>query len=87
VKLIRAIRKGYIKSKDEIVQKPRFYNLWDQEVDQRHRPFSLTAPKIALPQHNESYNPPSEYLFTKEQEKQWHNTDPEDRKTNFVPQK
>ena len=32
----------------------------------RQAPVPLPAPKMALPGHAESYNPPSEYLFTED---------------------
>ena len=40
-----------------------------------------------MPGHAESYNPPAEYLFSAEEEKRWRDADPEDRKTDFIPQK
>lgn len=47
----------------------------------------MPAPKMKLPGHEESYNPPAEYLFTKDEQKGWDETEPSDRKMNFVPQK
>lgn len=47
----------------------------------------VPAPKVAFPQHDESYNPPQEYLLTKNQVKKWKTKDPEDRKINYVPKK
>jgi ribosome biogenesis protein ERB1 len=35
----------------------------------------------------ESYNTPSEYLLTPQEEEEWKNMDPEDRPHNFLPQK
>ena len=45
------------------------------------------APKKALPDHNESYNPPAEYLFSKKELKEWNDLDPQDREQDFIPQK
>jgi len=36
------------------------------EISKRFRQH-IPAPKLALPGHAESYNPPPEYLFTKEE--------------------
>ena len=47
----------------------------------------IPAPKMVLPGHAESYNPPSEYLFSKEELDKWQDTEVEDRRQNFVPQK
>jgi ribosome biogenesis protein ERB1 len=47
----------------------------------------LSAPKVKLPGHNESYNPPSEYLFTEEEKEKWSNTEEEKRRTDFIPKK
>lgn len=47
----------------------RYYDLWtseDSSILARHR-MHLPAPKIPLPGHHESYNPPPEYLFTDEE--------------------
>lgn len=66
------------------------YDIWSGEVDAavlaakaRH----IAAPKIALPDHRESYNPPAEYLLSEEERAEWEAMDPEDRPYNFVPQK
>lgn len=47
----------------------------------------IPAPKITLPGHAESYNPPPEYLFSKEERSKWQETDKEDRRQDFVPHK
>lgn len=90
-KLVRAIRKGLIKlEEDEQEVGPTVYDLWEGEVDAailarqaRH----IEAPKMALPDHRESYNPPEEYLPTPEEVAEWEAMDPEDRPYNFVPHK
>uniref|UniRef100_A0A915PT60 BOP1 N-terminal domain-containing protein n=1 Tax=Setaria digitata TaxID=48799 RepID=A0A915PT60_9BILA len=45
------------------------------------------APKVPLPGHAESYNPPLEYLCDEKELKKWEETDPEDRRLDFVPKK
>ena len=47
----------------------------------------LPAPKLPLPQHSESYNPPPEYLLDDEERAKWDNQEAEDRRVNFVPKK
>ena len=79
---------GYIKVKEQVTEKPRFYLIWNQaDEEAAHRPMHIPAPKISLPQHNESYNPADEYLFTKGQEKQWRESEVTERKINFLPKK
>ena len=36
------------------------------DITKRHRDY-VSAPKMPLPGHEESYNPPPEYLFTEEE--------------------
>lgn len=90
MKVVRAIRAGRITpgvKKEQ--EKPQFYNIWsneDQALDINH-PMHMPAPKMKLPGHEESYNPPAEYLFTEEEKKEWEETEPSDRKLDFIPQK
>jgi ribosome biogenesis protein ERB1 len=42
---------------------------------------------VPLPGHAESYRPPEEYLLTPQEEEAWHEMDPEERPTNFVPKR
>ncbi|KAJ3039064.1 Ribosome biogenesis protein 1 [Rhizophlyctis rosea] len=68
--------------------KPKYYAIWDEaDEPSKEHPMHIQAPKMALPEHLESYNPPAEYLFTPEELENWQNTDAEDRPTNFVPKK
>ena len=74
VKLVRAIRKGWLKT-EEAPKAPTVYALWEgADGDAGERTLAglsyLAAPKMALPGHEESYNPPREYLLTKEEELQ-----------------
>ncbi|KAG6335304.1 hypothetical protein ID866_3788 [Astraeus odoratus] len=87
MKIVRAIRQGRIvgskpKTADD---KPQFYAIWNEPPS--NQPPPLPAPKPPLPTHEESYNPPEEYLPTEAERKQWENTDPEDRERDFIPQK
>ncbi|SPO29072.1 related to ERB1 - Protein required for maturation of the 25S and 5.8S ribosomal RNAs [Ustilago trichophora] len=91
MKIVRAIREGRIvpgaaAKKDT---KPKFYNIWaDADENDTRSPWAvMAAPKLALPGHAESYNPPSEYLFNSAEQKEWNEADPEDRKQNYLPAK
>ncbi|KAM6899973.1 ribosome biogenesis protein bop1 [Xenentodon cancila] len=88
-KLVHAIKMGWIKPKRVEDDKERYYDLWaseDSSILAKHR-MHLPAPKIPLPGHEESYNPPPEYLFTDEERALWEQQDPSDRKMPFIPQK
>ncbi|KAH6588131.1 hypothetical protein BASA61_006098 [Batrachochytrium salamandrivorans] len=91
MKIARAIRAGLIlpahKKKSKALEKPKFYDIWESAPDETIRPNHITAPKMAPPEHMQSYNPPAEYLYSKEEEKKWMETDPESRFRNFVPRK
>jgi ribosome biogenesis protein ERB1 len=87
VALVRAIRNGNFKIKEELPE--RNYDLWlgtASEVGSKMGP-RIEAPKMKLPTHAESYNPPSEYLLSQEEQQKWKEAHPDDRKTNFLPQK
>uniref|UniRef100_UPI0037E89923 ribosome biogenesis protein bop1 n=1 Tax=Semicossyphus pulcher TaxID=241346 RepID=UPI0037E89923 len=87
-KLVHAIKMGWITPRrrhDD--SRGRFYDLWageDASILAKHR-MHLPAPKIPLPGHHESYNPPPEYLFTDEERALWEQQDPADRKFPFIP--
>ncbi|KAI8884581.1 BOP1NT-domain-containing protein [Backusella circina FSU 941] len=88
MKIVRAIRQGRIvphKPKDE---KPRFYNLWgDEDTPREDHIMHIAAPKMKLPEHDESYNPPEEYLPDQDEVKEWNEMDEEDRTKNYLPKK
>lgn len=42
---------------------------------------------MPLPEHDESYNPPEEYLPDEDEIKEWQEEDEEDRKKNYLPTK
>ncbi|XP_069372672.1 ribosome biogenesis protein bop1 isoform X2 [Paralichthys olivaceus] len=89
-KLVHAIKMGWIKPRRvQDDTRGHFYDLWaseDSSILAKHR-MHLPAPKIPLPGHHESYNPPPEYLFTEEELALWEQQDPSDRKLPFVPKK
>ncbi|KAK3085887.1 hypothetical protein FSP39_010022 [Pinctada imbricata] len=95
--MVHALKMGWMKptkkktaDEEDEEDKHKYYMLWkdDEEKSETKRYRShIPAPKMALPGHEESYNPPPEYLPTKEEEQQWLDADPEDRKRNFLPQK
>lgn len=67
-KIVQGILLGRIKldppNKDE---EEIFFDIWEQKEDQDQPklPPAISAPKLKLPSHSESYHPPKEYLLTK----------------------
>ncbi|XP_076373402.1 ribosome biogenesis protein bop1 isoform X2 [Tachypleus tridentatus] len=87
-KMVHAIKMGWIKPVPPRDDSQKFYMLWDKDDQTSKRiQHHIPAPKMKLPGHEESYNPPPEYLFTKEEEEKWRNQEPEERKLNFIPKK
>jgi ribosome biogenesis protein ERB1 len=95
-KYVHAIKTGIIKpnftAKKRIPEQEQFvfYDIWGAENEDdkiRNHLHHLPAPKLPLPDHNESYNPPPEYLFDDEEKQKWLNQEPEDRRQNFIPEK
>lgn len=68
--MVHAIKMGWIQPRRPRDSTPSFYDLWAQEdpdaVLGRHK-MHVPAPKLALPGHAESYNPPPEYLPSEEE--------------------
>lgn len=87
-KMATAIKEGRIKL-DKAKPKRDLYLIWDdsEEISKRKGPASLQAPKMPLPGHAESYNPPDEFLWDEEEKKKYLEMDPEDRPLNFIPKK
>ena len=91
LKIVKGIREGRIKINEKKEPKQEEYLLWGDdnttgvEQGKGKGPPSIQAPKLTLPGHNASYNPPKEYLPTEEEKKQWEDMDPEDRPDNFIP--
>ncbi|KAK9473264.1 NUC169 domain-containing protein [Dipodascopsis tothii] len=92
MKIVRAIREGRIvpnkpkvKPEDE---EPEYYDLWADNLDeQTPHVMHIPAPKMAKPTHDESYNPPAEYLPTEEEKEKFAKTDPMDRPKNYLAKK
>ncbi|KAJ3379322.1 Ribosome biogenesis protein 1 [Entophlyctis sp. JEL0112] len=93
MKIVRAIQKGWKKTTEQIKQekanaKPKFYDIWAQaDPNAADHPMHIPAPKMALPDHKESYNPPIEYIPTEEEIEEWKSLDPDMRPQNFIPKK
>ncbi|RHY34752.1 hypothetical protein DYB32_000695 [Aphanomyces invadans] len=90
LKIMKGIREGRIQVDKKPDDKPDVFQMWfddDQEAVARKGPAHVQAPKMILPGHAESYNPPEEYLFTEEEKRAWLEMDPSDRELNFIPQK
>lgn len=89
-KLVKAIRKGLIVPRSSQAAKQEvpkaWFDLWAGEAPTGIAEH-IAAPKLQLPEHAESYNPPEEYLLTAEEEAAWRATDPEDRQRDYLPQK
>ena len=98
-KMVHAIKMGWMKPRPVSKSKtedtgPKYYMLWqsDDQVDDPtlrrvHDP--IPAPKMYLPGHEESYNPPPEYLFNDKEKANWERATREGdkRKLPFIPQK
>lgn len=69
MKLVHAIRMGWIKPHPQVSSKPSFYQLWDEGSDERKAKHCvhIPAPHMQLPGHAESYNPPPEYLLSQKE--------------------
>ncbi|KAI8367909.1 NUC169 domain-containing protein [Choanephora cucurbitarum] len=88
MKIVRAIRQGRIVPRKPKDEKPRFYNLWgDDDQPREDHVMHIAAPKMKLPEHDESYNPPAEYLPDEKEIKAWNEMDEEDRPKNYLPKK
>lgn len=99
LRIVRAIRNGWVKIGDaKASEEKKLYDLWQgdggktlAEMTKAERARELLKappPKAALPSHDESYNPPPEYLPTPDEAREWkENPHPEDRTRSFLPQK
>ncbi|KAJ3286890.1 Ribosome biogenesis protein 1 [Rhizoclosmatium sp. JEL0117] len=93
MKIVRAIRKGWVKTKEQKqLEKeqalPKFYDIWaNSDPNAQDHPMHIPAPRMALPDHRESYNPPVEYIPTDEEIAEWNALDPELRPHNYIPKK
>lgn len=92
-KLVYAIKMGWLKPKKPEKPEDEAYDLWATEEgpksksDLARSKMRIPAPKMDLPGHHESYNPPPEYLFDEKEEKKWQEQEEDERKLDFLPQK
>ncbi|KAG9009803.1 Ribosome biogenesis protein erb1 [Tulasnella sp. JGI-2019a] len=90
MKIVRLIRAGKIVPRKPKATQPQWYNIWskDTEAEYKYQP-PIAAPKMPLPKHAESYNPPEEYLPNSEEKKAFDEMDNEDkmRAGAFLPKK
>uniref|UniRef100_A0AC34QZX0 BOP1 N-terminal domain-containing protein n=1 Tax=Panagrolaimus sp. JU765 TaxID=591449 RepID=A0AC34QZX0_9BILA len=91
-KMVHAIKMGWVRKQQK--EEAKMYDPWEgEDYEPKSRRellrlrLHLPAPKVALPGHVESYNPPPEYLFTDAEKAKWENLEPEDRKLDFIPRK
>ncbi|KAH8926717.1 BOP1NT-domain-containing protein [Atractiella rhizophila] len=93
MKIVRAIRSGRIvpsKPQTDSAPTSRYFALWNNSdvlPSAYNHPMRIPAPPLPLPTHEESYNPPAEYLFSPEELKEWEEAEPSDRRIDFVPKK
>merc|ERR1719402_725660 len=99
-RMVHAMKMGWISTKktkrktsQDKQENQEFYMLWktnDQSEYMRRVANHIPAPKMKLPDHAESYNPPPEYLFTQQEKRLWEyqgEEEPEKSKYSFIPQK
>ncbi|KAK4464897.1 ribosome biogenesis protein ERB1 [Cladorrhinum samala] len=95
MKLVRAIREGRIlpykppeeREREAEEQEEVHFDLWQDEEPQAPNPMHIPAPKLPPPGYEMSYNPPEEYLPSKEEREEWEKTDPEEREKEYLPTK
>ena len=98
-RMVHAIKMGWMKAKtdkkadEDDPERRSFYMMWktdnDLEDEVKRIKDTIPAPKMKLPGHEESYNPPPEYVMTDKERERWESLadEPWKRKSNFVPQK
>ena len=98
-RMVHAIKMGWMKAKtdkkadEDDPERRSFYMMWktdnDLEDEVKRIKDTIPAPKMKLPGHEESYNPPPEYVMNDKERERWESLEDEPwkRKTNFVPQK
>ena len=85
--IVKRMREGRYKTKMSNEDR-LYYDMWEEEGEERRNaPPNLAAPKMPLPDHSESYNPPEEYLLSESEKREWEEASPEDRERNYLPQK
>lgn len=97
-RLVHSLKMGWMKTKaeqdriDKERKVPKFFMLWETDSGRekmRRIHDHVAAPRRALPGHAESYNPPPEYLFNENEQREWNKMkdEPHKRKLHFLPQK
>ncbi|VDD84875.1 unnamed protein product [Enterobius vermicularis] len=93
-RMVYSIKMGWMKPKVAKSEKKQVSDIWAEESEGPKTKSELArlrmhfaAPKVGLPGHAESYNPPAEYLFDEDELRKYEETEPEDRRINFIPQK
>lgn len=62
------MRMSWIKPHPPVRPKPSFYELWGSGQESKGKGRAhIPAPRMQVPGHAESYNPPPEYLPTEKQ--------------------
>ncbi|KAK5663338.1 hypothetical protein OQA88_3766 [Cercophora sp. LCS_1] len=95
MKLVRAIREGRIlpykppedRERELEEEEEVHFDLWQNEEPQEPNVMHIPAPKLPPPGYDMSYNPPEEYLPTKEEREEWEKLEPEEREKDYIPQK
>eukprot|EP01035_Chromulina_nebulosa_P018965 gene18965-24775_t len=99
MKIVKAIKEGRYVDKKQLKDKEKetinnLYLIWNDQEDEivaeslsLRAQYHLPAPKIPLPGHAESYNPPIEYLLSEEEIEKQNELAPKDRFYNFIPKK
>eukprot|EP01112_Ceratiomyxa_fruticulosa_P021997 TRINITY_DN793_c1_g1_i1.p1 TRINITY_DN793_c1_g1~~TRINITY_DN793_c1_g1_i1.p1 ORF type:complete len:839 (+),score=244.60 TRINITY_DN793_c1_g1_i1:148-2664(+) len=81
-----ALRKGWIKLNPP--KKPdQFFDTWEKREPRTKGLDRIPPPKLKLPDHIESYNPPAEYLPTQKTLEYWEELDESERPYNYMPTK
>ncbi|KAH0536411.1 Ribosome biogenesis protein erb1 [Glutinoglossum americanum] len=92
MKIVRAIREGRIlpykpPSTEDKESTTKYYDIWANEKPRSDHIMNIPAPKLPPPTHDQSYNPPPEYLPSKSEKKAWEEADDEDREKEYLPTK
>ncbi|VDM48973.1 unnamed protein product [Toxocara canis] len=93
-RMVHAIKMGWARPPRPPREPRKIYDLWAEggttsktKREQARIRMHFPAPKVPLPGNAESYNPPAEYLFDEDELKKWTESDPEERRLNFIPKK
>ena len=96
-KIVQLMKEGKYKSIKTLEEerqlernKSDFYMIWNDDKadilsESYYHKYHLPAPKIALPGHEESYNPPPEYILTEEELKQREESGEDEKQGAFIP--